>query len=289
MSRRTARFYSLAAAATIAFIVWVSLFPFEFGRVPWADALGLFWRTGAQLFDVPAWSVTDIVSNATLFVPFGLSVSGLVAQKWLIRRGLLAVVTSSLLLSASLEFAQAFVIWRRPSLVDVAASMAGAMTGAMLWRRFRPELDGFATMVEQMWDAWSRLQRSLLVYSGLFACAWLLPFDVTIRPQEINDKYQHQRLLLPLSTSPDAATPSRLWLALVAAIPVGMASRVCASRSNAQRTFSGAITVAAVSLVVLEIVQVSVFSRTTDVTELLVAVPGAVVGAYVAHQAGNSQ
>jgi glycopeptide antibiotics resistance protein len=289
MSRQSARFYSLAATATIAFIVWVSLFPFAFNRIPWVNALVLFWRTRVLMFDVAAWSVTDIVSNAALFVPFGLFVSGVVAEKWLIRRSLLWIISSSLLLSASLEFAQAFVIWRKPSLLDVAASMAGAIAGARLWRRFRPEVNGFATLVEQMWDAWGSQQRSLLLYSGIFACAWLFPFDLTIRPDEIRDKYEHQRLLLPLSTSPDAATSSRLWLTLVAAIPVGMASRVCAGRSSAPRTLTGAIAVAVVLLLVLEIVQVSVFSRTTDVTELLVAVPGVVVGAYVAHQAGSSQ
>ena len=281
---RSLRFSLLAAAGTTAFIVWVSLFPFEFRALPWATARDLLWSTRPLVFDVASWSVTDVVSNAALFVPFGLFVSAAFAQVWGIRRGLGLVVASTVLFSGSLEFAQAFVIWRAPSLLDVAASTAGAVSGVILWRRFRRGVDSFASDGERLWGASSGLERSLLIYSAIFACGWLMPFDVTIRPDEIRDKYEHQRLVLPLSTSPDAATSSRLALAVVAAIPFGIASRVCARRQGEHRRLGRAVSGAALSLLVLEIVQVSVFSRTTDATELLVAVPGAALGAYLARR-----
>ena len=283
MTDQRVRFYSLAAIGIVAFIVWVSLFPFEFSWLPWATARDLFSSTRALLLDVPAWSITDIVSNAALFVPFGLFVSAAIETRRS-RHNVAWVVAGSLMLSASLEFAQVFLIWRASSLLDVAAASVGALSGVGLRRRFRRQVDAFASRGEEIWDGSSGLERSLLLYSGIFACGWLLPFDVTIRPDEIRDKYHHQRLLLPLSKSPDAASSSHLAFALVAAIPVGMASRVCTNRQGAQRTLGDAIILAAASLLVLQTIQVLVFSRTTDMTEWLVAVTGAAAGAYLARR-----
>lgn len=277
------RIHSVATAATIAFIIWGSLFPFEFRAMTFVDARDLLWKTRAQVLDVAGWSFTDVVSNMALFVPFGLFVSARIDRRWRARRCLLVVLACGLLLSVAVEFSQAYIICRAPSLLDVAAALSGTALGLIIWRVYRRDIDAVASLIEQRWTASNRAERGLLIYSSIFACAWLAPFDVTIRPDEVRDKYQHQRLLLvPLSPSPDAASPSRLALTLVAAIPVGVASRIWPRHRRARRTPACAVVVAAFLLLVLEAVQVSVFSRTTDATEVLVAVPGLALGAYLA-------
>jgi glycopeptide antibiotics resistance protein len=281
MTGESSRIYSAATAATIAFIVWGSLFPFESRSMTLVEARDLLWSTRGLLVDLASWSFTDVVSNAALFVPFGLFVSAQLDRRWGARPTVALPLAGSFLLSGAVEFSQAYIIWRAPSLLDVAAAVSGAVVGLILWRVCRRDVESISLHIKQLWEASNHAERGLLIYTGIFACAWLAPFDVTIRPDEIRDKYQHQRLLLvPLSASPDAATPSWLALTLVAAIPVGMASQVCPRRER--WTPGRAVAVAALSLLILEAVQVSVFSRTTDATELLVAVPGAALGAYLA-------
>ncbi|MEO8678641.1 MAG: hypothetical protein ABI665_06325 [Vicinamibacterales bacterium] len=130
-------------------------------------------------------------------------------------------------------------------------------------------------------------ERLLLVYGALFAVAWLLPFDFTLRSYEIGDKYAHKRLLLPLMPSPDAATPSQLRATLVAAIPLGLAGAVCWYCPGYRRSPVRATLIATLGLLAIGVAQVPVFSRTTDATLLIAAIPGIALGAAAARFTGR--
>ena len=236
-----------------------------------------------MIFDVAAWSLTDVVSNTALFVPFGLFVAAALDRTTRARLAAPLAVLASLWISVTLELAQAYVVWRAPSLLDVAAATVGGALGLMMWRVFRRDIEALAAVIKRQWDSSNYVGRGLLIYLGLFACAWLAPFDVTIRPHEIKDKYEHQRLLLlPSSNSPDAASDLRLALTFAAAIPWGLAVRICGRQLGATRSLGYATALAVLGLVALEVAQMPVFSRNTDVTELIAAVPGAMLGAVAA-------
>ncbi|HKB12961.1 MAG TPA: VanZ family protein [Vicinamibacterales bacterium] len=300
-ARTTQRICAAAAACAIAFAVWGSLFPFDFIAVSWDDALARFWSP----WHVPMarWSISDFVSNVLLFVPIGLfGIAALVAQsdgarslqasvgrsaKAFALRRLLIALGASLMLSTAIELAQAFVAWRTPSVVDVGAETVGALGGMVMWLVMEDTLTALIEAAASVVRRSPVRERLLLAYCALFAAAWLVPADFTLRPNEIADKFAHKRLLLPFMPSPDASTAGDLTLIGAAAIPIGVASVWCGYGGLARRPVSTAALIATTFLIGLEAAQVFVFSRVTDATALFVASGAAAAGALLASATGT--
>ncbi len=280
--------YAIGAAAFVAYAVWGSLFPFDFHRVPISEMTRFWsaWTTAAS------WSLTDLLSNVLLFVPIGLCLAAVAQHRGATRgtgkRAVAAVLGVGAALSVGIELAQTFVSWRTPSIVDVAAESAGLAGGIALWRYINVELDALVSGIAAAIYRAKRTERVLLVYCAAFALAWWLPADFTLRPAEISDKFEHERLLLPFAASPDAATSAELVMTAVAALPLGVAAVLCGCDLRTRRSVVSGAAMAATFLVVLELGQVPVFSRTTDGTELLAAVVGAVSGATLTRSANRS-
>lgn len=272
--------YAAGAAMCAAYAVWGSLFPFDFHRVPFA-ALHRFWHTwpGAGT----GWSLTDLVSNVLLFLPIGLFFAALVEKFWPDRgagwRAVAAVLAAGTLSSLGLEIGQLFVSDRTASLADVAAEAIGTAAGIALWRAVGAELDAVIRRIGATLARATVTERLLVIYGVVFAIAWWLPADFTLRPGEIADKFEHKRLLLPFTPSPDAASPVGLAVTAAAALPLGLATAWCGLEAGTRRSVARAAIVAALLLAVLEVGQVPVFSRTTDGTAFLAAVAGGLTGA----------
>jgi VanZ family protein len=269
------RLYASAAAGFVLFAIWGSLFPFNFQPAALDAVAARF--SSAWIAD---WSLTDLISNVLLFVPIGLLLTATVAngRPHRIAAAAAAALTGSIALSATIEVVQALVPSRTPSIIDIAAEVCGAGAGAALWRWLGTEIDALSTAAIGMIRRSTRTERSLLLYCLVFAVAWLVPADFTLRPAEIGDKYVHQRLLLPFTPSPDAATRTALGLTIAAAMPLGIAAMLCGCAPGTRRTVATGTAIAAASLVVLEVGQITVFSRTTDGASLLAALGGALAG-----------
>ena len=166
-------------------------------------------------------------------------------------------------------------------MVDVFAESAGTATGVAIWRVAHVQIERVGGAGRLFWRRSSGVERLLLIYAALFAVIWLLPFDFTIRLNEIQDKYEHQRLLLPFTPSPDAATATDLRFMLAAAVPLGAAA-TCGGGPARQRSVARAFVLAATALMALMAAQATVFSRTTDLTFLVAALPGVAAGAAMA-------
>jgi len=299
----TQRVYAATAAAFIAFAVWGSLFPFDFHPVSWGDAVASFWSP--LTVPVSRWSVSDFVSNVLLFVPIGLFATAavscpLVAQPFRAASAsagrpeglryvgrVLFVATTSMVLSITIELAQAFVPWRTPSVVDVGAEIIGAACGIVVWTLIHQPLDALVAAAVSLVRRSSFVERLLLAYCALFAAAWLVPADFTLRPNEIADKYFHKRLLLPFTPSPDAATARDLTMIAAAALPIGVTATLCGCGGAARRSIVTAALVATTFLTGLEAAQIFVFSRTTDGTAFAVASAAAVAAVMLAGVAGR--
>ena len=119
--------YATAAAGFVAYAVWGTLFPFDFQAVPLGAAARLFWSRWAT--DAGSLSLTDLVSNVLLFLPIGLFLSAALESP--AKMGQTPVrdlftLMAALVLSGTIELAQAFVSWRTSSILDVAAEVLGA-------------------------------------------------------------------------------------------------------------------------------------------------------------------
>jgi glycopeptide antibiotics resistance protein len=300
--------YAAAAAGFVAYAVWGTLFPFDFHAVPLETAALLFWSRRA--IDAGSLSLTDLVSNVLLFLPIGLFMSAALDRTWpmasrkrgrtpfrglsLAKRGtapfsIAVTLAAAIALSGTIEFLQAFVSWRTPSILDVAAEVLGAACGVAIWRYVRTELDALLRAALSTIGRSTPLERILLAGCAAFAIAWWLPADLTLRPDEIADKYFHKRLLLPFSPSPDAATASELAMIAVAAVPLGLAAVLCGSGSDSRRSVASGALIAALALVALELIQIPIFSRTTDGTELLAALGGSTAGSAAAALADRAR
>jgi glycopeptide antibiotics resistance protein len=274
--------YALVATAAVAYAVWGSLFPFIFQAVDPAAARAAFWAASAG--GPLAWSISDFVSNVLLFIPIGLFGAAALdaarptGQRLAVWAG---VFCFGILLSVSVEIGQAFVPWRTPSIVDVVAEALGTAVGivgrVVAARPFDRRVAGLSMMVRRA----SPFERALLVYCAGFAIAWLLPLDVTLRPGEIADKHFHKRLLWFFTPSPDAASSRELAFAFLAAVPLGLAARVLGPRGE-RRSVARALAIAIPAACALEVMQIFVFSRTTDATILLPVSGGILIGALLA-------
>lgn len=279
MTAAVARVYAGAMAIFVGFVIWVSLVPFDYRPATLDDAAYMLWVGGSPA--TVRFSVTDAISNLLLFMPIGL-LGAATLGRTRARRGQAAlVIASGTLLSVAVEFSQAFVTWRTPSTLDVVAECAGTALGLVVWRLFHAQVDAAATAAVAAWRRATISERLSLIYATAFALAWLFPFDFTLAPADVGDKYLHKRLLPPFSPSPDAATPAHLALVFAAAIPLAWTGAICGRLAGVTRPPTGTVVFAMLGLTALTIAQVAVFSRTTDFTLVVAALPGITIGAVL--------
>jgi glycopeptide antibiotics resistance protein len=267
------RVYACGAVAFIALAIWGSWFPFVIQPIsPERVAVMLRWSIAPAQF-----SLSDALSNLLLFVPIGVFIAPVIgrgAGLWPI----VVTIAAGAALSLVLELGQLLVPNRIPSAIDIAAESGGLITGAAIWRIAAAEFDALLVTVIRTWRRATLFERELWVYTAGFAVWWLLPFDFTLRPDEIADKFFHERLLLPWMRSIEQATTTALWQALAAGIPIGWAAVLVTVDWRFRRSLPIAAAGAATFLLVLTIVQASVFSRTTDTRLMLYAMAGATLG-----------
>jgi VanZ family protein len=126
-------------AIVVAFIVYGSLYPFEFdfGRTDLSPLMILLhaWPATINRF---AWR--DAGVNVLLYFPLGLTAVLVLMRRLPRRAATLVAVLVGTGLSASIEMLQIFDSTRTCSLLDVACNFAGTVSGAGTALIFRPEI-----------------------------------------------------------------------------------------------------------------------------------------------------
>jgi len=129
LSARYARSSKLVAYLTVAYlllVVYASLSPFTGWRVPNDEA------TRFLLAGWPSYIVaSDVVLNILAYMPLGLLLTLLWMGRVPRRVAVVLSVGVGMLLSLSIEFAQAYLVTRISSNVDVLTNSIGALWGAM--------------------------------------------------------------------------------------------------------------------------------------------------------------
>lgn len=260
----------------LLFVIYGSLVPLDFHALPLDVAIARF--HAVPWLHLGIGSRADWVANLLLFIPLAFIFTGALAHG----RGVAARVAVSLLVIAAglglaigIEFSQLFFPQRTVSQNDIAAETLGGFMGAAGWWLFGARLVTW-------YESWLRVREPAALserlawgYVGIAFAYGVLPLDLTISAVEIYHKWNQGKLvLLPFSALPadpaqafyEVFTDTLLWL------PPALLWRM--SGKTGARAWRKAFAAA----LLLEMLQLFVYSRVTDVSDLLAAALGAWIG-----------
>ncbi len=277
--RAADRWVASGACAYILFIIYGSLAPLNWQPQPLGQALRFFMALPGPHW--PAGERVDAAVNFLLPLPLAFALAHLAGT--LRERGLRWVAWGLVwpLLAAqsfALEFAQVFVPSRDPSWSDVAAQWAGSASGLMLFAVFRRRFKALVDDISQDAPALARGTQWLSIYLALLVAFSLMPLDLSVSPVELYRKWRDGRvILLPFG---DFAGWDRQFLYgllsdVAVWVPVGLLWRI----DGRQRSWAAVVRRGVVAAALLELAQLCVLSRVSDVTDILLAGVGVALGA----------
>ena len=261
----------------LLFVVYGSLVPLRPAYRSLDDAIQAFGSIPFLALGID--SRADWVANLLLFIPLTFLASlPCQASKVSGQRVLVAllIASSAVFLAVAIEFIQLFFPQRTVSQNDIFAESVGGLIGlAVHWfygTRFQNWLRGF--WLQEMQQA--RLVRVLHGYLILLLAFNILPLDLTLSPVELFHKWREGRIVL----LPFAGLPGGLSQALYGVgtdiliwVPAGWLWALQPGSSPARVLRHGLVAAA-----VIEILQLFVYSRVTDITDVCLAGLGATVG-----------
>jgi glycopeptide antibiotics resistance protein len=171
----------------------------------------------------------------------------------------------------------------------MANETMGAVAGALLWMAAGPIVTrwvgGFAPSAGTSSDLARRL---LTAYAAVWLVLGLLPFDVTIRPAELAQKFRAGRIhITPLYGGPRAASQVIVSTAILAA-PIGALAALGWPRARQAAAWSAGALSGAAAIAGLELCQVFIFSRTASMDDAIGGAIGASAGAVLAWRLSRS-
>lgn len=276
-SPATRRWLLRLSLAYLLFVIYGSLVPLTFQPVPWSQALDRF--SAIPYLQLGIDSRADWVANVLLFIPLSFLWSTML---WPGRGAggaafaAVLVVGAAAVLSVTIEFTQVFFPPRTVSINDIVAENLGALIGALIYawqrRRFCRWMDGLPLIQGTLALTQHALWAYLLVLFGYS----LLPLDLTISPVEIYHKWREGKVVIVPFTAAYRDTAHRVYDLLTDALvwlPVAILWRASGPRSR-----SSALGFVVASATLLELLQLLVYSRVTDTTDIVTAAIGALVG-----------
>lgn len=261
----------------LLFVIYGSLVPLQYVDRPWGDAVQTFQRIPFLSLGIDCRA--DWVANLLLFIPLTFLAALLIQARggWGRRLLVMALLAGAAgLLAVAIEFTQLFFPQRTVSQNDIFAEGLGGLTGlgvyAALGGRFEVWFDGFWQWQCQQ-DRVVKLLQAYLITLLFFS---VLPLDLTLSPVDIFHKWKEGRVvLLPFSGLKgdwsqavyETATDIGIW------IPVGMLCLLKAGSSARRVIFFGLGAAAAI-----EFLQLFVYSRVSDLTDVMLAGVGTLAG-----------
>lgn len=270
----------LSAFAYLSFVIYGSLVPLNVRSLSFEEAWSAF--VNIRYLELGIGSRADWVANILLFIPLAFLWQGVI---WPLRGAFyrflsaLGLWGACILLSILIEFMQVFFPPRTVSLNDILAEGIGSGIGIIAWRLVGPALLRWLSKWRAQQGASSLCERILWVYlAGLFFYN-LMPLDLTISPVEIYHQWKEGRVVLipfGFSVKDTAQLTYDLTTDIVIWVPVAVLWVLSAKKSL------GHIWLAVLLFAVfIEISQLFVYSRVTDVTDILTAAIGGGVGVWI--------
>ncbi|RFC32324.1 MAG: VanZ like family protein [Candidatus Nitrotoga sp. SPKER] len=281
LSISTSRFPILAfTIAYTLFVIYGSLVPLNFKSHPLPEAFEAF--SNIRYLDLKIGNRADWVANILLFIPLAFFWNGVLwPARGLVIRVLIAVwvLIACFALSVAIEFVQLYFPPRTVSLNDIFAESIGAVAGVIAWCIFGRRLSEWLAGWRSASGSLALSSRLLYLYVFVLFTYNLLPLDLTISPVEIFHKWREGRvILIPFSfvfTNPAEAWYGLLTDALIWT-PVAFLWRLSPPTVRLTPLFA-VILIATL----LEFLQLFVYSRVSDITDIITAAIGARMGTWL--------
>ncbi len=270
----------LAALVYSTFVVYGSLVPLEFRAIPWDEAVTRF--TAIPFRKLGIGSRADWVANLLLFIPLTFMWMGALSaggNRVRIVLATLVLLPASTALSLGIEFTQLFFPQRTVSQNDIFAESLGGLIGILIWWGAGSHFVKWLQSWQQTHARSALAERLAWVYLAGVLVYNVLPLDLTISLVEIFHKWQDGKVnLIPFGRLPgdpayafyEIATDALIWS------PLALLWRFDGTRSMGR---AWGMTLATAAM--LEFMQLFVFSRISDVTDLFTAAVGAALGSAV--------
>ena len=261
------------------FVIYGSLVPLIYVYIPFDVAVNRFFNI--RFLDLGVTSRADWVANGLLFIPLTFLWLAAFWSEVISFRKYFLIVTAlaiSVCLPLLIEFTQLYFPTRTVSQNDIMAEAIGGLIGILSWLTFKEKfmhlMAGlFSKTFADKWRVY------LTIYLVCMLAYSIMPLDLTLSPVELYRKWDKGLLILIpfqfvkndfITIAYDLIGDVVLW------IPVTFFLIRSGSFTTPQiykRVFYSAL--------LIEFCQVFVFSRYTDVNDLMTALLGAYVGIQI--------
>ncbi|MDR6983600.1 glycopeptide antibiotics resistance protein [Rheinheimera pacifica] len=260
----------LACVLYLAFIIYGSLVPLRYVALPFNDAIERFWQI--PYLQLGIRSRADWVANILLFVPFAFLLCALSFRPGatavnLLPAGVIWLFCAAL--AVSIEFTQLYFPQRTVSINDIIAEATGAMLGIILYCFRGRQLKQFLTSLALIRGQASVVTYLLIGYVAIFVLYNLLPLDLTLSPVELYKKWREGRIvLLPFAGYRGSAADIGYAVLSDILLWCPIAVLLYLQQQQAGIKLYGKVLLLAL---LLEFCQLFVYSRVTDISDVLCA------------------
>lgn len=260
----------LACVLYLAFIVYGSLVPLHYVPLALDEATERFRQI--PYLNLGIHSRADWVANILLFIPFAFLLCALSFRTGKTALNtLLAVVIwlSCTALAVSIEFTQLYFPQRTVSINDIFAESTGALLGIALYCFKGQQLKQFMVSLVLVRGKASIVTYLLVAYVAIFILYNLLPLDLTLSPVELYKKWREGRIvLLPFAGYRGSAADIgyELLSDILLWCPIAILLYL-QQQQSVLKLYAKVLLLA----VLLEFCQLFVYSRVTDINDVLCA------------------
>jgi VanZ family protein len=265
----------------LAFVIYGSLVPLEFRRIPLREAIDRFAQIEYLQLDIQSRS--DLVANFLLFVPLTfLAMGALAGESRSMRAALWGVLVApaAVGLAFAIEFAQLYFPRRTVSQNDLIAESLGGMVGVAVWVVFGGRITRWWAGLWQTRGAGRRAAQLLTAYLALWALYQWFPFDFLPSPVGVYKQYKEGKVtVIPFADS-DRIAPFQYVTKTASLVPI--AWLMVLWRRRAPYRFADAVLLTVVLAALAEGGQLVVYSRSASTTDIVFALVGGLLGASLA-------
>jgi len=263
----------------LLFVIYGSLVPIDYHPLPLQQA----WNTFKNIpyLSIGIDSRADWVANILLFIPLSFFWLCFLDPRTIVTKILtsLLILLSCIALSIGIEFTQLFFPPRTVSQNDIIAESIGAAVGMVVWwwkGRYLSE------WISSWWSTnFSGVAINILWFYLFILFGYnVLPLDLTISPIEIYHKWHEGKLTFIPFTHHYQSIAQKFYnitIDIIIWIPVSLLWIVSGKKNPFQSWVWTSLAAA-----IVEFIQLFIYSRFSDTTQVIAAMIGAAIGVWLA-------